>query len=231
MSFTQTKFDKLKENLNFISIGLMIIVQVLFSLLTIEDGNISFNTPETLSAWLFWIGQLFITTIIGVSILGFFRRQGIYLGHKKIKDIHDEYLLKLNKNAKTKKPRSLKEYYAKEGTKDTISKMILFVIVTLVTGSLLISPNWNNILSLVTNIVLSIGFGIKTMLSAENFVTEELSVWYKKEIINMEENENDKRKGRLRGTRHAESSGIQPQEECSTGQSDKNASGKPEQTD
>ena len=62
MSFTQTKFDKLKENLNFISIGLMIIVQVLFSLLTIEDGNISFNTPETLSAWLFWIGQLFITT-------------------------------------------------------------------------------------------------------------------------------------------------------------------------
>lgn len=231
MSFTQTKFDKLKENLNFISIGLMIIVQVLFSLLTIEDGNISFNIPETLSAWLFWIGQLFITTIIGVSILGFFRRQGIYLGHKKIKDIHDEYLLKLNKNAKTKKPRSLKEYYAKEGTKDTISKMILFVIVTLVTGSLLISPNWNNILSLVTNIVLSIGFGIKTMLSAENFVTEELSVWYKKEIINMEEKENDKRKGRLRGTRHAESSGIQSQEECSTRQSDKNASGKPEQAD
>ena len=231
MSFTQTKFDKLKENLNFISIGLMIIVQILLSLLTIEGGELVFNTPKTLWSWLFWAGQLVVITFIGVVILGFFRREGIRRGHQEIKETYNEYLMAINKHAKERKPRSLKEYMAKEGVKDTASKIVVYVLVTLITGSLLISPNWNNILSLVANIILAVGFGFKTMLSAENFVTEELCVWYKKKILEMEEQKNDKRKGCLRRTRHAESSGIQPQEECSTGQADKNASGKPEQAD
>lgn len=234
MSPTQSKFDKLKENLNLISIALMIIVQCLLSLLSIENGEIAFKAPTTVIAWLFWIGQLLITVIIGVVILSFFRREGIRRGHKSIKPTYDEYLMAINTHAKERRPRSLKEYMTKEGLKDTASKMVVYILVTLITGSLLISPNWNNIVSLVTNIILAVGFGIKTMLSAENFVTEELCVWYKKKILEMEEQKNDKQilsTGSECVTRHAITSGIQPQEECATGQSDKDTSRQSEQTD
>lgn len=234
MSPTQSKFDKLKENLNLISIALMVIVQCLLSLLTIENGEIAFKAPTTVIAWLFWIGQLLITVIIGVVILSFFRREGIRRGHKSIKPTYDEYLMAINAHAKERRPRSLKEYMTKEGLKDTASKVIVYILVTLITGSLLISPNWNNIVSLVTNIILAVGFGIKTMLSAENFVTEELCVWYKKKILEMEEQKNDKQilsTGSECVTGHAITSGIQPQEECATGQSDKDTSRQSEQTD
>ena len=234
MSPTQSKFDKLKENLNLISIALMVIVQCLLSLLTIENGEIAFKAPTTVIAWLFWIGQLLITVIIGVVILSFFRREGIRRGHKSIKPTYDEYLMAINAHAKERRPRSLKEYMTKEGLKDTASKVVVYILVTLITGSLLISPNWNNIVSLVTNIILAVGFGIKTMLSAENFVTEELCVWYKKKILEMEEQKNDKQilsTGSECVTGYAITSGIQPQEECATGQSDKDTSRQSEQTD
>ena len=234
MSPTQSKFDKLKENLNLISIALMVIVQCLLSLLTIENGEIAFKAPTTVIAWLFWIGQLLITVIIGVVILSFFRREGIRRGHKSIKPTYDEYLMAINAHAKERRPRSLKEYMTKEGLKDTASKVVVYILVTLITGSLLISPNWNNIVSLVTNIILAVGFGIKTMLSAENFVTEELCVWYKKKILEMEEQKNDKQilsTGSECVTGHAITSGIQPQEECATGQSNKDTSRQSEQTD
>ena len=234
MSPTQSKFDKLKENLNLISIALMVIVQCLLSLLTIENGEIAFKAPTTVIAWLFWIGQLLITVIIGVVILSFFRREGIRRGHKSIKPTYDEYLMAINAHAKERRPRSLKEYMTKEGLKDTASKVVVYILVTLITGSLLISPNWNNIVSLVTNIILAVGFGIKTMLSAENFVTEELCVWYKKKILEMEEQKNDKQilsTGSECITGHAITGGIQPQEECATGQSDKDTSRQSEQTD
>ena len=233
MSPTPNKFDKLKENLNFISIALMVLVQVLLSLLTIEDGQLSFKAPETLVAWLFWVGQLLITVIIGVVILSFFRREGIRRGHKTIKEIYDEYIMAINAHAKERKPRSLKEYMTKEGLKDTASKIVIYILVTLITGSLLISPNWNNIISLVANIILAIGFGIKTMLSAENFVTEELCVWYKKKTLEYKEKEtqeNDRQmQGRECSAGHAITSGIQPQEECSTGQPTQDAAREPEQ--
>ena len=114
MSPTQSKFDKLKENLNLISIALMVIVQCLLSLLTIENGEIAFKAPTTVIAWLFWIGQLLITVIIGVVILSFFRREGIRRGHKSIKPTYDEYLMAINAHAKERRPRSLKEYMTKD---------------------------------------------------------------------------------------------------------------------
>lgn len=222
MSPIQNKFDKLKENLNFISIALMIIVQCLLSLLTIENGEIAFKAPKTIIAWAFWIGQLLITVLIGVVILSLFRKEGIRRGHKTIKETYNEYLMTINAHAKERKPRSLKEYMAKEGIKDTASKIVVYVLITLITGSLLISPNWNNILSLVANIILAIGFGIKTMLSAENFVVEELCVWYKKRILEIEEEKkNDKSRLIARAkcrVGHAFTSRVQQKKECGAGQ-------------
>lgn len=222
MSHIQNKFDKIKENLNFISIGLMILVQILLSLFSIENGEIAFNAPKTLIAWCLWAVQIILVTTIAVVILSFFRREGIRRGHKKIEETYNNYLMALNKNAKERNPRSLKEYMVKEGAKDTASKIIVYVIVTLITGSLLISPNFNNIISLIANILLSIGFGIKTMLSAENFVTEELCVWYKKRILEIEEEkEHDKSRLIKRGKcriGHAFTSRVQQKKECGAGQ-------------
>ena len=97
MSHTPNIFNKIKENLNFISIGLMILVQILLSLFSIENGEIAFNAPKTLIAWILWAVQIILVTTIAVVILSFFRREGIRRGHKKIEETYNNYLGKEKK--------------------------------------------------------------------------------------------------------------------------------------
>ena len=63
---TQLKFnsvvEKIKENLNYIYIVLMIIINILLSVLTIEDGNIGLRYPHSLLGWILWALQIVMQT-------------------------------------------------------------------------------------------------------------------------------------------------------------------------
>lgn len=185
--------DKVRENLNFISVGIMIIANIMLSMLEVQSDGVTVNLPQGLFAWSLWLGQIFMTTFVGVMILNFFRRQGIKNGHENIKTEYQEYMAMLKDNTKEQKPRSKKEYLAKEGLKDTISKATIFTLTSFLVGSLLISANFNGILSLLINTVMSIGFGIKTMLTAQEFVIEELVIWYKQKTKELKENKENER--------------------------------------
>lgn len=184
-SHTQPKssefLNKIKDNLNYIYIVLMIIVNILMGTLTIEDGQIGLRYPSSALGWVLWGFQIIAQTIIGVLILNGFRRQGIKLGHKEIWPLYQTYLQATQKD-KNNKPRSLKEYMNKEAAKDGTSKAFILVLVSVFVGSVVIGANLNNILALVINIILSVGFGIKALLEAENFVVTELIVWYQLKI-------------------------------------------------
>lgn len=169
--------NTVKENLNYIYIVLMIIANILLSLLTINGGEIGANYPKSVLGWVLWVIQILLQTLVGVLILNAFRRQGIQNGHKVIKDTYDKYLESLAKTAKIA-PRSLKEYMSKQSLKDSLIKGSIYITLSILTVSVIIGANWNNLLSLVMNIILAIGFGLKAMLDAEEYVVTELVIWY-----------------------------------------------------
>ena len=224
-SHTQLKFnvvEKIKENLNYIYIVLMIIINILLSVLTIEDGNIGLRYPHSLLGWILWALQIIMQTVIGVLILNAFRRQGVKLGHNAIKDTYMEYL-KISQKDEKQKPRSLKEYMGKEALKDSFTKSIILVILSVFVGSVIIGANLNNILSLVMNIICSVCFGIKALLDAEEFVITELIAWYQLKIAEVTVQEMEPAKGNNNGKlqrnmskckRPTRSSRIQQKEKC-----------------
>ena len=173
--------NKIKDNLNFIYIVLMIIINTLFSLLKVEDGHIGLTYPHSVLGWVMWALNIFIKTLIGVLILGAFRRQGVKLGHDSIKDVYEHYL-EVVRLYNTKRPRSLAEYMKKEAAKDSTQKAFFFAVVSIFVGSVVIGSDLNNLLSLIIDILFAVGFGIKTMLDAEEFVVTELVMWYQLKI-------------------------------------------------
>ena len=214
---------KLKDNLNYIYIVIMIIVNCLLSMLQIEDGDVDVRYPHSGLGWILWILRILFSTTIGVLILNAFRRQGIKNGHVIIKDVYDKYLDAITSNLVNTNPRSLKQYMKEKTTKDGFTKGTGMLLLNLLVMSLSISTDLNSLLALVTNILFSIGFGIKTMLEAEEYVVTELVIWYKLKIAEVtaqklepaEGETNDKRLQRNeRRVRSTKSSGVQPKEEC-----------------
>lgn len=218
--------NTIKDNLNYIYIVLMIIVNILLGLLTIEDGQIGLNYPHTALGWVLWCISIFLQTLIGVLILNAFRRQGIKIGHETIKDTYENYKKACLKD-KEKTPRSLKEYLTREGVKDSLTKSLIYIVLSVFVGSVVIGANINNLLSLVINIIFAIGFGIKTMIDAEEFVVMELVLWYQLKIAEVTDHkktepakenkiENNKRKlsRNHKSSKHRRASGVQQEKEC-----------------
>lgn len=174
---------KVKNNLNYIYIVLLVIANVLVSLLVIEEGHLKVVHPSSALGWILWITQILLQTVIGVLILNAFRRQGIKEGfkHENVRKLHEQYLALIMNNM-AKKPRSLKEYLGKEAFKDSLGKALNYIIVSVFIGECIISANWNNLLSLVTNVLFAICFGIKAMIDAEEYVLNELVIWYQLKI-------------------------------------------------
>ena len=173
--------EAIKKNLNFIYIGLMIFANCLLALLKIEDGKVGLNYPSTWLGWIMFIVQIVLTAVVAVLILNGFRRQGIKTGHEVIKNVYDTYIKAITKPMQGQNPRSLKKYMKIQRTKDGLQKGISYVIMNVFIMSVAIGFNWNNLLTLIVDIVFALGFGIKSMLDAEEYVVTELVIWYQLE--------------------------------------------------
>lgn len=231
----KTALKAIKDNLNYIYIVLMVIANCIISLLKIEDGEIGLAYPKNGMGWALWITRILITTFIGVMILNAFRRQGVKNGHEVIKDTYNKYLDAVSNNTKNKNPRSLKEYMRERTIKDSFSKGTILILINLLVMSLVISANLNALLALITNIIFAVAFGIKAMLDAEEYVLQELIVWYKIKINELnEEKEKENERKIYRDTkprvRPRKSSRVQPKEERNTRQTISNLD-RPSNTD
>jgi hypothetical protein len=173
--------NTIKNNLNFIYIGLMIFANCLLALLKVEDGKIGVHYPSTVLGWIMFILQIVLTATVAVLILNGFRRQGIKTGHDTIKEVYDNYIKAITKPVAEHNPRSLKKYMQIQKTKDGLQKGASYVIINIFVMSVAIGANWNNLLTLIIDIVFAVGFGIKAMLDAEEYVVTELVIWYQLE--------------------------------------------------
>ena len=186
ISNKQKIYNSVKDNLNYIYILLMIVVNTILSLLKVENGKIGLSYPNNGLGWALWITQVILITFVGVMILGAFRRQGILQGHNNIKKVYQDYLDVITDKNEDVNPRSLKEYNRQKTISDAFIKGAILVAVNLFVMSVVASLNPNALIALLTNIFLSVCFGIKAMLDAEDFVVTELVIWYKiktKELI------------------------------------------------
>lgn len=173
--------NAIKNNLNFIYIILMIFANCLLSLLEIEDGKVGLSYPSTILGWVLFIAQVLIMSAVGVMIINGFRRQGIKSGHATIKTVYDNYIKAITMPTVGQNPRSLKKYMRIQKTKDGLQKGISYVIINIFIMSVTIGANWNNLLTLIVDIAFAVGFGIKSMLDAEEYVVTELVIWYQLE--------------------------------------------------
>lgn len=186
ISNKQKIYNSIKDNLNYIYILLMIVVNTILSLLKVENGKIGLSYPNNGLGWALWITQVILITFVGVMILGAFRRQGILQGHNNIKTVYKDYLDAITDKNEDVNPRSLKEYTRQKTISDAFTKGAILVAVNLFVMSVVASLNPNALIALLTNIFLSVCFGIKAMLDAEDYVITELVIWYKiktKELI------------------------------------------------
>lgn len=228
LSDREKVFSQIKENLNYIYIVLMVIVNIVLNILVIEDGNVGVSYPSTTLGWILWTVRLVLQTTIGCLILNAFRRQGIKLGHKdeSVKMAYQRYLEAIRRTKKGAVPRSLKQYLGTHGARDTASKSIIYIITTILVGSLMIGANWSSILALVVNIILSVAFGIKALMEAEDYVITELIIWYQLKTAEVTDQKLEPAKeeeyGSIRLQRDASQSGlaepsrVQQTQECGT---------------
>lgn len=176
----------IKDNLNYIYVALVLIANAVLSLLKVEDGSVGLNYPTDILGWSMWVIQIISVVVCGMLILTAFRRQGIKIGHKVISKIYNEYL-ELITIEKDFTPRSKNQYMKQQFNKDLIVKVLFFIVVNVFVVSVIIDANWNNLLALFINIIFAVGFGLKALLDAEEFVVQELVIWYKKEIKRLKE--------------------------------------------
>lgn len=191
----------LKDNLNYIYIFLMILANCILSLLKIEDGAVGLRYPKDLLGWIMWATQIFLATFIGVMILNAFRRQGIKNGHNNIQGTYNKYLDAITNQNKEVNPRSLKQYLRVQALRDSLVKSLMFVILNIFIVSVVISANLNALLSLITNIIFAVSFGIKTMLDAEEYVVTELVIWYQLKTAEVTTHKSEPAKGIIDGNK------------------------------
>lgn len=172
----------IKDNLNYIYISLMILANCIISLLRVEDGVIGLRYPKDGLGWALWITQILVITFLGILILNSFRRQGIKSGHKLISATYQKYLETISTSKTDIQPRSLQQYMRSNTIRDSFMKGGALIAINLLVVSVAVNGDLNSLLALVVNILMSLSFGIHAMLSAENYVIEELVVWYKLKI-------------------------------------------------
>lgn len=176
-----------KENLNYIFIVLIMIVNILISTIRIENGYVKFCFPQDVLSWVIWGVLIAIQTLIAVLILEAFRRQGVKFGLESIKDLKEKYFNLVVKTKEFKQPRDLKTYLTKKTTRDSLTKAPIYAVVSFIMGGgVLLGFSLNNVISLIINLIFATAFGIKAMIDAEDYVVNELSLWYRLEIEKLE---------------------------------------------
>jgi len=176
--------ERLKQNINWIGIGLVSLAMFLFSLFSVSDGEVNVRPfPASAVGWILWTVNIFAPAFLSVVIVQAFRQEGVRIAHKDIPEVREarsEWLEATAKD-KTSKFLSKEQYYRKELLHDGIVKFFAVSILSFAVVSVSLRGDLSNIIALVFQLILSIGFGLPKMFRAIDFCIDNLIPWYKKE--------------------------------------------------
>lgn len=189
----QEKVDKwVREYNNYITIFGLLILNILISVMVIEDGKLIINQFEnnTWLDWLLWSILIIIPSVIAVLVRTSFRKEGIVRAKLQYQDLVDEYL-ELVRRDPNMRIRSEREFLTENAAKHTVKTLLGTLIISFFSANLLYGADTTGILRLFINMMTSIVIGFKAFSESYNYGKEELKIWYKLEIKRLKDTEYD----------------------------------------
>lgn len=175
--------ERIRQFTNLIAIIVLCLVEAIFGLIIIKDGEIGIKElPTSVLGIVVYIITILVPPIIAVLIFFAFKQEGIKQGHAipEVKEARDEWL-KLVQKDKVIQPRSLKDYMSKTAAKEIITKFTFALILSFIATNIFLGINWSGLLGLVMQLLTALGMGLMKMFQAIEYCENELIIWYKKE--------------------------------------------------
>lgn len=162
--------NPLKENMNFIMIALLSVMQVVLSCLSSVNGSIQFVFPETLWGWILLIAPKVATSVLGYMIWTNFFDKGKELGKKSedykrsveilnsIQGRTDKNIIHVVNPIKWEKDTKIKK---------GIKMVLILLLTTFLISELIVAFNWASLIASVVSILFSFVWGFQMMNKAE----------------------------------------------------------------
>lgn len=171
--------DKLKDGANWLTVVFCAILYVAMGIMSIEKGALVLNdfSSFTWLDWLMWVVFTFVPAVLAVVVGTTFKREGIKDAEKDIAVVVAAYekLLYIDIN---KKVRGKKEYLAKGALKDSAKKFVIALVLSFVTGQLLVNLNADGFIKIIINLSMWAYFGFSAYGKSNEYGRTELKEWY-----------------------------------------------------
>ena len=162
--------NPLKENMNYIMIALLSVMQVVLSCLSSVDGSIQFVFPTTVWGWILLIAPKVATSVLGYMIWTNFFDKGKELGkktddYKKSIEILNEIQGKSDKNLihVVNPLKWEKDTKIKKGVK----MVLILLLTTFLISELIVAFNVASLVASLVSILFSFVWGFQMMNKAE----------------------------------------------------------------
>lgn len=160
----------LKDNMSWIMISLLSVMQVVISCLSSVDGNVQFVFPTSAWGWILLIAPKIIISVLGYMIWNSFFNKGKEEGkkteeYKKSQDILLEIQGKSSKNEIDVVNPKLWERQTK--VKKGIKMVAMLTLTTFLVAELAVNFNISSLVSSVLSLLISVLYGFEMMITAE----------------------------------------------------------------
>ena len=178
--FNQTKFiQTIIDHSNYILIGSLMVINVLISIIVIEDGSMKLSDFSSYIwlDWVLWVIITFIPAIISVIVRAAFQKEGISRAKMGYQDIINEHysLIMVDRDVKV---RSESEFIKEEAKKKSLKTLTTTLILSFFTGNILLGWDSTNMVKLAINVFVTLVVGFLAFTSSYSYGTTELKTWY-----------------------------------------------------
>lgn len=171
--------DKLKDGANWFTVAFCAVLYIAMGIMSIEKGAIILNdfSSFTWLDWLMWAVFTFVPAVLAVVVGTTFKREGIKDAEKDIAVVVTAYEKLLYIDTK-KKVRGKKEYLAKGALTDGAKKFVIALVLSFVTGQLLVNLSADGVIKIVINLSMWAYFGFSAYGKSNEYGRTELKEWY-----------------------------------------------------
>lgn len=185
----QSKFiQTIIDHSNYILIGSLMVINVLISIIVIEDGSVKISDFSSYIwlDWVLWVIITFIPAIISVIVRAAFQKEGISRAKMEYQDIINKHydLIKVDRGVKV---RSESEFIKEEAKKKSLKTLTTTLILSFFTGNILLGWDSTNMVRLAINVFITLVVGFLAFTSSYSYGSTELKTWYLLDIKRLED--------------------------------------------
>lgn len=167
--------NPLKENMNFIMIAMLSVMQVVLSCLSSVNGSIQFVFPTTTWGWILLIAPKVATSILGYMIWMNFFDKGKENGKKteeykksieilnKIQGKSDQYIINIVNPLKWERDAKIKK---------GVKMVLMLLVTTFLISELIVAFSVSSLIASLLSILISMVYGFQMMNKAEEMFSE-----------------------------------------------------------